>query len=343
MKIKQACELTGLTERTIRFYIERGLIAPSSNEMNGRIYYEYENADISLLENISILRKAGFSIQAIQEMGRQPQEIDTIVELHRASLLEEAQELSGKIEVLEGARGKHFNELNELCEAIRTPASRLELPHGDISPDFSRFDTESEAEKQDAYLDHLANEKLKERRGRFLSPVTLALKIASAVAVLLLAAYAFSLIPHSIHREYTGAKFRTGAQPLETLQALNIRIEGKLYTPLFQSPVFKGRIEIEGVEDSRKYDAIEVVFHEGLSEEGVLAYAGIGYEGSDPIPYINTYGMLRTDKAFSYFLLRVFEPEGASQKTLEDLVIVAPAEDASQGLLKWEEHALPEK
>jgi len=32
MKIKAVCERTGLTDRTIRYYIEEGLLSPSFNE-----------------------------------------------------------------------------------------------------------------------------------------------------------------------------------------------------------------------------------------------------------------------------------------------------------------------
>lgn len=38
MKLKEVCEKTGLTQKTIRFYEERGLIAPSHSTKNGRSY-----------------------------------------------------------------------------------------------------------------------------------------------------------------------------------------------------------------------------------------------------------------------------------------------------------------
>lgn len=62
MKMKQVCELTNLTERTIRYYIEKNLINPSASERNDRIYYDFNNEDIDSLSQIAILRKVGFSI-----------------------------------------------------------------------------------------------------------------------------------------------------------------------------------------------------------------------------------------------------------------------------------------
>lgn len=44
MKIKQVCEATQLTERTIRYYVELGLIEPAVSYRNGREYREACNS-----------------------------------------------------------------------------------------------------------------------------------------------------------------------------------------------------------------------------------------------------------------------------------------------------------
>ena len=41
MKINKVCELTGLTERTIRFYIEKGLLQTKMESVNGRINRDF--------------------------------------------------------------------------------------------------------------------------------------------------------------------------------------------------------------------------------------------------------------------------------------------------------------
>ena len=38
MKMKEVTEQTGLTERTVRYYMEKGLIAPHGQWRNGREY-----------------------------------------------------------------------------------------------------------------------------------------------------------------------------------------------------------------------------------------------------------------------------------------------------------------
>ncbi len=52
MKMKQVCQLTGLTERTIRFYVEKELCAPETRWMDQRKYYDFSK------ENVEELRQA---------------------------------------------------------------------------------------------------------------------------------------------------------------------------------------------------------------------------------------------------------------------------------------------
>ncbi|MBQ3099688.1 MAG: MerR family transcriptional regulator [Clostridia bacterium] len=67
MKIKKVCELTGLSDRTIRFYIEQELIEPAFKENYlGRRTYDFSDADVELLKNISVLRKFGFTLVEIK-------------------------------------------------------------------------------------------------------------------------------------------------------------------------------------------------------------------------------------------------------------------------------------
>lgn len=328
MKIKKVCEITGLTERTIRFYIERGLIQPSASEMNGRVYHEYSIEDIAKIEQIAILRKVGFSITEISEMKTEPQKIDEILDLHRAALAKDAKALAEKIDALRDAQGRHFTDIGELCRTIRAAASKLELPSSDISPNFGRFDAETKEEKQEAYIDFLAHERLRENTANFLKPFVTVLKLCLAALLLLLVVYGLSCIPKTVNREYTGAEYRIGAS--ETSVNTKIHIDGKLYRRLFQTPVFEGLIGFSNVEDSRKYEA-QLLFSSGMDEPAALSYAGARLGENGPSPYINMYAILRTDKNFNYVILNVFEPQGADSKSLKDLVIVAPSRNAGEG------------
>ena len=89
MKIKEVCERTGLTDRTIRFYVEKGLLRVEENRINGRINREYSEEDVELLKDISKLRKAQFSIQDILDMQSSEKDINQIVSKHCEKIEEE--------------------------------------------------------------------------------------------------------------------------------------------------------------------------------------------------------------------------------------------------------------
>lgn len=83
MKIKEVCERTGLTERTVRFYMQKGLIAPKGELRNGREYSEFFEADVEMLQAVATLRELSFSIDEILTMQRMPGAIPSIVEARR--------------------------------------------------------------------------------------------------------------------------------------------------------------------------------------------------------------------------------------------------------------------
>ena len=69
MKIKSVCELTGLTDRTIRYYIEEKLISPLYTENYlGRKTYNFSKKDIKELNDIAVLRKFDFTLDEIKSV-----------------------------------------------------------------------------------------------------------------------------------------------------------------------------------------------------------------------------------------------------------------------------------
>lgn len=73
MKIKSVCELTGLTDRTIRYYIEEKLISPLYTENYlGRKSYNFSEKDIECLNDIAVLRKFDFTLEEIKSVINDP-------------------------------------------------------------------------------------------------------------------------------------------------------------------------------------------------------------------------------------------------------------------------------
>jgi len=102
MKIKSVCAFTGLTDRTVRFYIEEGLISPAFQENYlGRRSYDFSNGDVTQLNSIAILRKFGFSVSEIKELISTPDAVGRvlkeIIERKRELLLREQEALNALI------------------------------------------------------------------------------------------------------------------------------------------------------------------------------------------------------------------------------------------------------
>ena len=70
MRIQEVIEKTGLSRRTIHYYIDQKLIIPTVNEGNG--YHDFTEEDVQKLFIIRKLRKAGLSLADIRAILRKP-------------------------------------------------------------------------------------------------------------------------------------------------------------------------------------------------------------------------------------------------------------------------------
>ena len=91
MRIQEIAKLTGLSKKTLHFYVNEGLIHPQKSANN---YYEFTEADLSHLNQIIIFRKAGLSIKTIKEIYGYPEATNFF--LHR-SFNEIKQEITEKM------------------------------------------------------------------------------------------------------------------------------------------------------------------------------------------------------------------------------------------------------
>lgn len=113
MKIKQVCELTGLTDRAIRYYIEEGLLTPSFSENYlGRRAYDFTEADVSALNHVATLREFGFTVEEIRRILADPAESDNLAALTRLD------------------EGRAYT-VAELAGALNEPVKAAEVPKED--------------------------------------------------------------------------------------------------------------------------------------------------------------------------------------------------------------------
>lgn len=163
MKMREVCRRTGLTERTVRYWASEGLIAPATYEQNGRVYFDFSEADIALLETVSILRRTGFSVAQIEEMERDGPAAGRYAAALRDSLRLQAEEQRRAADALEG--GETCGSMEALAQMLAAQASARPLP--ELDPDFGRFELATPAERERSRARAAAeNERLRRRRRR---------------------------------------------------------------------------------------------------------------------------------------------------------------------------------
>ena len=122
MKIGAVCEQTGLTDRTVRYYTEEGLLSPSyTKNYLGRKTFDFTEADVAMLKDIAVLRKYGFSIPEIRSILEDPGKSVEIIESLRQKkreTIQSEQELLDVLMTLE--KGKPYT-VPELAEALNMP------------------------------------------------------------------------------------------------------------------------------------------------------------------------------------------------------------------------------
>ncbi|GAA6210352.1 Cu(I)-responsive transcriptional regulator [Hyphomicrobiales bacterium 4NK60-0047b] len=98
MKIRDAATLTDLTEKTIRYYEDIGLVVPM-RRANG--YRDFSEQDVHKLKFLARARKLGFSVDDCRQLlslysdrKRASKDVKTIAEAHLLEIEMKIQELS---------------------------------------------------------------------------------------------------------------------------------------------------------------------------------------------------------------------------------------------------------
>ena len=129
MKIKAVCELTGLTARTVRVYIDEQLIAPKFTENYlGRRSFEFSQSDIAALQNIATLRKYGFSIDEIRNILLDSQTSIAIIENVKQRTQIQADEYRERLKALSRVESLKAYSVEELSEILLQGEAEIQFP-----------------------------------------------------------------------------------------------------------------------------------------------------------------------------------------------------------------------
>ena len=125
MKIKEVSTKTGLTEKAIRLYIENGLIHPHVESGVYRNSYTFSETDVRELEEISVFRKAGFSIFEISLIKEMPEKLPELLEKKQMSLEIEIEEKKSMKEAMSRLEVHELGSASQIADSLR-PAIRKE-------------------------------------------------------------------------------------------------------------------------------------------------------------------------------------------------------------------------
>ncbi len=119
MKIKEVCEKTGLTDRTVRYYIDEELIFPFYTENYlGRKSFDFSEEDVKRLKSIATLRAFGFSIEEIKQLSVNGDNIRQILEAVKKRLEESLDENSRRLSALSALELSDCEDMSQLAEKL---------------------------------------------------------------------------------------------------------------------------------------------------------------------------------------------------------------------------------
>ena len=157
MKINEVEALVGITKKNIRFYEEKGLLAPSRNSENG--YRDYGEAEVAMLRRIKLLRKLGVPIEEIRRMREGTQTVGDGLRRHLVTLERER---------------RNLDEAVRLCGLLQT----CEVPLSEL--DAEGFLQEVETLERAGTTFH--DQQKRDVRTRYVAPVVIAVLFVALMA-----------------------------------------------------------------------------------------------------------------------------------------------------------------
>lgn len=128
MKIKAVCEMTKLSDRTIRYYIEQNLISPTYTENYlGRKNFEFTKENVDELNNIAVLRKFNFTIQEIRDILISPANSRQIVHDVQARARQSVTEGQAMLQALSALDTETAYTVSELSHLLAMPSKNQPL------------------------------------------------------------------------------------------------------------------------------------------------------------------------------------------------------------------------
>lgn len=121
MRMKEVCAATGLTEKSVRLYQQRGLVTPRVEQTAHGNAYFFEEKDVARLRTIAALRGAGFHLAEIEQALNDPAQLPALVDAKRAQAKGEQQQARAREELLKRLDLAEQGDPARLAAALAPP------------------------------------------------------------------------------------------------------------------------------------------------------------------------------------------------------------------------------
>ena len=183
MKMKEICARSGLTERAVRLYCERGLVHPDKHWDRGREYLEFSDHNLRELTVVSELRRAEFTLEEIALMLEKPETCGDVLAGWRGRVAEQNQRLStAKDKLAELSSNDHLSaeRLAELLGA--KAAAHGPAPYkGETFAEFCERESQSYAYSEQMQEISIREEKRQRLGGLFLILYTVVMSLLALI------------------------------------------------------------------------------------------------------------------------------------------------------------------
>lgn len=140
MKIKQAAAQLNVSQKTIRYYEQCGLITPVKELKMGREFRDYDEETMAQLRAIVVLRKLRFTVEDIQRIFDEPESIAEICDVHRQEISEEIALMTDICALFEEISQEGITDGQSLAMEIENCRKKMVLDRCLEESDLSKYD-----------------------------------------------------------------------------------------------------------------------------------------------------------------------------------------------------------
>ena len=249
MKIKEAAQCTGLTEKAIRFYEQKHLITPQTYELNGRTFREYTEENIRDLRHIAVLRRSFFTVEQIRTILAERERTPEVFREYRQTLCSDYAQMTPLVQRIQDAEEDNLQSLADVAALLSEPENEEERPMP-RELRLSAIDESTPGEREEAYRIFLRHQSLRDRRDAVLSISGKVLRFCGILLAILVTMYAlwFALdnfrILRKVHVTLDAVEWQEGKP--ETGIPRTVTLSGEIRDYLFRTDFGTLAMEVSG-------------------------------------------------------------------------------------------------